>query len=127
MGFITKPDNQENKKKTGMEAEMALLIKARGFEPGNYKFVPMQANVAITKPRPADSIINGEVKGTFSIDEDDLDVIVFEREDFSDAAWKKICARLGYKYHNVSDIDKFTIFPNSIEVDVSIITPKEEI
>lgn len=129
MSFISKLDLQEDRKKAGVDGEIALLIKARGFEPGFYKFIPSNqpSNVLLPKPRPADSIMNGEVKGSFSINEDDLDTIVFERNDFSESAWKKICARLGFKFHIVTDIDKFTIVPNSIDVNISIATPKEEV
>lgn len=127
MGFI---NNNENKPKTaGVDAEINSLVKARGFDPGNYKFVPkqMSANSPMPKPRPDGSIINGEVKGNFSMNTNDINPIIFEREDFSDSAWRKICARIGFKYHNITDIDKFTIIPNSVDVEVSIVTPNDEV
>ena len=54
----------EDTKKAMEEAEIALIVKAHGFEPGAYKFEP-NPNVN----RRDGSIINGKVKGYFSMKE----------------------------------------------------------
>ena len=113
------PAMTEQDKKAAVDKEIAKLIKARGFEPGTYRFEP-NPNVQ----REDGSIINGCVKGKFGVE--DGNIIVFKRCQFSDKMWKRICSIMGFKYHAETDIDQFTIMPNIIEVDVSIVTPLED-
>lgn len=114
---------------TGMPAkqfdinnEIKSFVKAKGFDDeGNYKFTP-----APNTSRKEGSIVKGSVKGSFTIS-DRIEDILFEREDFSEKAWKRICTNMGFKYHNHTDIDKFTIHPNGrIVVAISINTPMED-
>ena len=126
MAFLetrSKPVLPENVKKAAEEEEIKALVKARGFEfePGSYKFEP-NPNVS----RRDGSIINGSVRGSFIVPEKDNSVIILEREDFHERVWKKICAKMGYKYHVCTDIDRFTIIPTSVEVTVSLVTPTTE-
>lgn len=121
MAFLeTRPKSTlpENAKKAAEEDEIKALVKARGFEPGVYKFEP-NPNVS----RRDGSIISGAVKGSFTVSENDVKMIILEREDFPERIWKKICAKMGYKYHVHTDIDKFTIIPNCLEVTISLVTP----
>ena len=121
MAFLetrSRPTLPENEKKAAEEEEIKALVKARGFEPGSYKFEP-NPNVS----RKDGTITNGMVKGSFIVSADEIGVITLEREDFHERVWKKICAKMGYKYHSHTDIDKFTITPNSVEVTVSLVTP----
>lgn len=113
----------ENAKKAAEEIEIKALVKARGFEfePGSYKFEP-NPNVS----RKDGSIISGSVKGSFIVPEKEVSTIVLEREDFNERIWKKICSKMGYKYHVCTDIDKFIINPNTVEVVVSLVTPVNE-
>ena len=113
-------NNKSNKSAT--EQEIDCLIKARGFEPGRYKFIPNP-----NTQRSEGSIINGVVKGKFTMYDKDIDFIIFDRDDFSEKSWKRICSSMGFKYHNHIDIDRFIILPNTVDVEVSIITPMEEI
>lgn len=99
--------------------EIDSLVKARGFEQGKYKFDP---NPGVN--RKEGSIINGTVRGSFTIEGGD--VIVFEREMFPDKIWKRICTIMGFKYHVHTDIDKFAIMPAAVEVGVSLVTPIQE-
>ena len=108
----------ENAKKAAEEEEIKALVKARGFEPGNYRFEP-NPNVS----RKDGTIINGAVKGSFTVNENDVGIIILEREDFPERMWKKICTKMGYKYHVHTDIDKFTIIPSCVEVSISLVTP----
>ena len=126
MAFLdtkSRPTLPENVKKAAEEAEIRALVKARGFdyEPGRYRFEP-NPNVS----RRDGSIISGSVKGSFIMPEKEISSIVLEREDFGERIWKKICSKMGYKYHVCTDIDKFIITPNSIEVVVSLVTPINE-
>lgn len=121
MAFFDSSSSSKNQK-TPIEQEIDLLVKAKGLKPGEYKFYP---NPDVR--RTEGSIINGKVKGKFTMSVADIDkFIVLERDDFSERAWKKLCSALGFKYHDSSIIDKFTIIPSSIDVDVTIITPLEE-
>lgn len=124
MAFMTtekKPTGAQNK-----DEQIKQLVKARGFNPGNYNFVP---NNGVLN-RKEGSIINGVVKGSFTIERtSDKGNLSFYREDYpSTKQWHRICATFGFKYHNISDIDAFIIKPNGdIEVIVAIVTPTEEI
>ena len=122
MGFLgveNKPSMPVDQKKQAQEQEMSSLVKARGFEWGQYRFDP-NPNIQ----RKDGSIINGTVRGKFTVSEGDI--IVFDREMFPERIWKRICTIMGFKYHVHTDIDKFTILPNSVEVDVSLVTPVKE-
>lgn len=122
MAFLNvenKPSMSVDQKKQAEEQEMNALVKARGFEQGQYRFDP-NPNVQ----RKDGSIINGTVRGKFNITEGDI--IVFEREMFPERIWKRICTIMGFKYHVHTDIDKFTILPNTVEVEVSLVTPVKE-
>lgn len=118
MGFINDTKHEEL---SSVDKEINALIKARGFEPGDYHFEPKEG-----LKRSPGSIINGFVKGKFSMETENADLVIFHRDDFSEKMWRKICAAFGFKYHVHSDIDKLTILPASIDVDVSIVTPIEE-
>lgn len=126
MAFLANEERKaslpEDTKKAMEEAEIALIVKARGFEPGVYKFDP-NPNVN----RRDGSIINGKVKGYFTIQE--CKDIVLDREDLgiSESLWNRICAKFGYKYHNTSDIDRITISPKQVRIDISLVTPPKEI
>ena len=122
MAFLNtenKPSLPVDQKKQAEEQEINSLVKARGFEPGQYKFDP-NPNIQ----RKDGSIINGTVRGRFTIPEGDI--IIFDREAFPEKIWKRICTIMGFKYHVHTDIDRFTILPNSVEVDVSLVTPIKE-
>lgn len=126
MAFITDEQNaimNESEKQIAIEREMKSLVKARGFEQsGSYTFDP-NPNIQ----RKEGSIINGVVKGQFSIEFNDGDYIVtLERSSWSESAWKTICASLEYKYHVHTDIDKFILHVKSIDVVISLITPTKE-
>lgn len=112
----------EDAKKAMEEAEIALIVKAHGFEPGTYKFEP---NPNIT--RRDGSIINGKVRGYFIMEE--CKDIVLDREDLGigESLWNRICAKFGYKYHNTTDIDRITISPKQVRIDISLVTPPKEI
>ena len=118
MSFISRDITNDDK--SSIDKEIAALVKARGFEPGNYKFEPKEG-----LKRPEGSIINGFVNGKFRMEP--TSPITFSRDDFTEKAWKKICASLGFKYHVHTDIDKLTILPASVNVDISIVTPTEEL
>ena len=126
MSFITeekKPTLSASEKKLSEEKEINALIKAHGFDQGNYTFDP---NPNIN--RKDGSIISGTVKGKFIVDDKHADIIVLDREQFkSERIWRQICSLMGYKYHTVTDIDKFVICPNAVEVHISIPTPTEDI
>lgn len=111
----------EDTKKAMQDAEVALIVKAHGFEPGIYKFDP-NPNVQ----RRDGSIINGKVRGYFIMEE--CEDIVLDREDLGlgEKLWKRLCAKFGYKYHNTGDIDCITISPKSIKIDISLVTPTSE-
>lgn len=101
------------------------LVKARGFDPGLYNFVP---NNGVLN-RKEGSIINGTVKGSFTIERNsDSSKIAFYREDYpNEKQWHRVCATFGFKFHNINDIDAFIIKPNGdIEVVVAIVTPTSE-
>lgn len=122
MAFLNvenKPTMSADQKKRAEEQEINALVKARGFEQGQYRFDP-NPNIQ----RKDGSIINGTVRGKFNIPEGDI--IVLEREMFSERVWKRICAIMGFKYHVHTDIDKFIILPNTVEVEVSLVTPVKE-
>lgn len=126
MAFINEEQKaamSETDKKTVIEKEMAALVSARGF-PGDgvYKFDP-NPNVK----RRDGSIVSGTVKGHFSIDNVSETMRSFERKDFSEKAWRKICTIMGYKYHVHTDIDSFTILPAAVEVSISVQTPQDEV
>ena len=55
--------------------------------------------------------------------------IILDREDLgiSESLWNRICAKFGYKYHNTSDIDRITISPKDVRIDISLVTPPKEI
>lgn len=113
----------EDAKKAMEDIEIALIVKAHGFEPdGTYKFEP-NPNVN----RRDGSIINGKVKGYFTME--DCKDIVLDREDLGvgESLWNRICAKFGYKYHNTTDIDRIIISPNQVRIDISIVTPPKEI
>lgn len=109
-------------KKAAEDIEIASIVKARGFDKGNYAFYP-NPNVQ----RRDGSIINGSVKGSFTITDREEDVIL-DREELglNEKSWKKICTAFGYKYHNPTDIDRFVISPKSVKVEISLITPTSE-
>ena len=124
MAFLDekKPTMTQDARKASIEKEITALVKARGFETdGRYRFDP---NPNIN--RKEGSIINGTVKGQFNIQNADGDIIVFEREDFPERTWKKICSIMGFKYHCHTDIDKFTILAGSVEVAISLVTPVKD-
>lgn len=105
--------------------QVELIVKAHGFDPGSYQFVP---NTGVT--RKEGSITNGTVKGSFIIDKKDgNNPIIFYHNDYpNDKQWHRICATFGFQYHNINDIDAFIINTNgTIEVIVSIVTPTTEI
>lgn len=112
----------EDTKKAMEEVEIALIVKAHGFEPGTYKFEP-NPNVH----RRDGSIINGKVKGYFIMEE--FKDIILDREDLGigESLWNRICAKFGYKYHNTTDIDRITISPKQVRIDISLVTPPKEI
>lgn len=113
-------------KKSTQTEQIQQIVKAHGFDPGEYTFV---ANSGVLN-RKEGSIINGSVKGKFTIKrENNSDPITFCRDDYpSDKQWHRICATFGFRYHNINDIDSFTVKPNGdIDVCVSIVTPISEI
>ena len=126
MAFLTTDERKatlpEETKKAREEEEIALIIKAHGFEPGTYKFEP-NPNVH----RRDGSIINGKVKGYFTIE--GCKDIILDREDLGigENLWNRICAKFGYKYHNTTDIDRITISPKQVRIDISLVTPPKEI
>lgn len=109
-------------KKAAEEIEIASIVKARGFDKGSYAFHP-NPNVQ----RRDGSIINGSVKGSFTIN-DREDDIVLDREELAlnEKSWRRICTAFGFKYHNPTDIDRFVISPKSVKVEISLITPTSE-
>ena len=120
-GATEKKPTQQNQ-----AGQIQQLVKARGFDPGSYNFV---ANSGVLN-RKEGSIINGTVKGSFTVKRTmDSDPITFYREDYpSEKQWHRICATFGFRYHNITDIDAFTIKPNGdIDVTVAIVTPTSEI
>jgi hypothetical protein len=122
MAFI----GSDKKTANSQTDEIQKLVKAHGFDPGTYNFSP---NTGVLN-RKEGSIINGNVKGSFTIErKSDSSNVVFYREDYpSDRQWHRICATFGFKYHNINDIDAFVIKSNGdIEVVVSIVTPTSEI
>lgn len=116
-------DNKRQQQYAAAESkEIKSLVTARGFDPnGDYRFEGIM-NIH----RKPGSISNGEVKGSF-IRNGDLatDQLVFNRSDFDEKAWSKICAVFGYKYHVHSDINKFTVNQKSVEVTISLTTPSD--
>ena len=124
MAFIEenqKPTLSESEKKVAEGKEIDALVKARGFDQGNYRFEP-NPNVQ----RKDGSIINGTVTGCFTIDEKNTNFIVFDRNSFPEKIWKRICTIMGFKYHVHTDIDKFTILPSAVDVQISLVTPVQE-
>lgn len=123
MAFISsdkKPSNVQSQSE-----QIQQLVKARGFDPGVYNFVP---NNGVLN-RKEGSIINGTVKGSFTIERTtDSPRLAFYREDYpNEKQWHRVCATFGFKYHNINDIDAFIIKPNGdIEVVVAIVTPTSE-
>ena len=124
MAFL--PAEKKPVKQQTQTQQVELIVKAHGFDPGIYQFVP---NNGVT--RKEGSIINGTVKGSFIINKKDnnSEPIVFYHDDYpNDKQWHRVCGTFGFKYHNINDIDAFIINPNgTIEVVISIQTPKEEI
>lgn len=124
MAFLTeekKASLPEDAKKALEDIEIASIVKARGFEPGTYKFEP-NPNIQ----RRDGSIINGKVKGYFTME--NCEDIILDKEELGlgEKLWKRLCAKFGYKYHNTSDIDRITISPSSIKIDISLVTPASE-
>lgn len=123
MAFITQ-DKKSTTTQTQTE-QVQQLVKARGFDPGTYNFVP---NNGVLN-RKEGSIINGTVKGSFIIERAaDSRNLAFHREEYpNEKQWHRICASFGFKYHNITDIDAFIIRPNGdVEVVVAIVTPTSE-
>lgn len=109
-------------RKMAEDVEVASIVKARGFDKGSYSFYP-NPNVQ----RKDGSIINGSVKGSFTITDREED-IVLDREELglNEKSWKRICTAFGFKYHIPTDIDRFVISPKSVKVEISLITPTSE-
>lgn len=125
MGFLSDRQHMEEAiELTPREMEMNYLAKARGFGAGEYNFEAYRIDMNNSE----DSIINGIVKGEYMVPNDDLrENIVFDQEEFSEKAWRGVCSALGFKYHNHKDIEHIYINPESIRLQLSIITPKEDI
>lgn len=123
MAFLTeekKPMLSDDQRKEAENIEIAAIVKARGFEPGSYRFEP-NANVQ----RKDGSITNGTVKGYFVFN--DLNDIVLDREKLglNEKTWKRLCAEINrvYKYTSVTDIDRLVITPKSVKIEISLATP----
>lgn len=125
MAFLPTEKRPTTKQQTQAQ-QVELIVKAHGFDPGVYQFVP---NNGVT--RKEGSIANGTVKGSFIINKKDSDnnPIIFYHDDYpNEKQWHRVCATFGFKYHNINDIDAFVINTDgTIEVIVSIVTPTTEI
>ena len=119
---VKRPVMPESAKKLSEENEIAAMVKARGFERGTYTFYP-NPNIQ----RKEGSIINGSIKGYFTLNEYSED-IVLDRETLglNEKTWRRICSAFGYKYHVPTDIDRFVISPKSVRVEISLTTPPTE-
>lgn len=117
----TRPTMSEDKKRAAQEVEINSLVRAKGFNPGRYTF---RGDSKIMNRRDG-SITSGKVLGTFTAS-NIPEELIFDKNDFNDELWHKICSIMGFKYHNHSDITKFTVSPKEIKVDVEIATPEKE-
>lgn len=125
MAFIDekKPAMPDIDKKAAIDKEVRSLVTARGFPAdGSYRFDP-NPNVQ----RKDGSIVSGTVKGRFGVENGSNDILVFNRTDFPEKTWRKICTIMGYKYHNHADIDSFIVLPSTLDVVISLATPQEEV
>lgn len=126
MAFVPTADEKllsmpASKAKELVAKEIEGLIKARGFEPGSYVFVP-----ASNTSREDGTIINGNVTGHFTTKEPKS--IVIERADMSDDAWRRLLVKFNtaYRYINVNDIKQITLTLESAKFHVDIETPKNK-
>ena len=116
-----RPTMSEDKKRAAQEIEINSLVKAKGFNPGRYSF---RGDSKIMNRRDG-SITSGKVLGSFAatnIPEE----LVFDKYDFNDELWHKICSIMGFKYHNHNEITKFIVTTKELKVEVEIITPDKE-
>lgn len=119
---VIKKVDENEKLRMVTNKEIKLITKAHGFDPeGFYKF---ESNIDKKRdPNSPDVIYGGQVVGTFVFEIGNQDCVRLLREDFDDKAWKSICAAFGFKYNNIHDLNRFTIFKDRVDVGVCIDTP----
>ena len=127
MGFIdTTSKSGKGTNELTVSDRVDMLVQARGFNmengKGTFKFTP---NNGAT--RRAGTIANGTIEGELVITNRKRP-IVFSRTEFGDKHWPKVCRSFGFQYHQVNDIDSFTVNADgSVTVGIKIIAPLDDI
>ena len=125
MSFFVQTEENESENISAqemMQNDILALVRAKGFDFGpenqSYEFHPNNY-----RTQQEGSIINGKVTGTCT---PKRETIIFNRKDFSESSWKKICKCMGFKYYNYELITKFRVDVEKLTVSVCIPTPTDE-